>query len=174
MVDAWDLEIEAFHIKNQVVPITVEDVYFLIGLSRRGLPISLSGSTVGGETVRDYILQYCYAGAEPSKDGNINIHTVRYFPLRTILFTIAKLASTVTLHVANRFYMQYALECLEPTIFNYSEVVLSQIKEQLNKAKGGRKKNFSYGLILLSFSLKQIPLMQPQHVTLDISSLRDP
>ena len=56
LVRAWDLVIEAFHIKNQVVCITVEDVYFLIGLSRRGLPISLSGSTVGGETVRDYIL----------------------------------------------------------------------------------------------------------------------
>ena len=65
--------IEEFHIKNQVVSITIEDVYFLTGLSRRGLPISLSGSTVGGEMVRDYILQYCYPGAEPSKDGKINI-----------------------------------------------------------------------------------------------------
>ena len=101
-----------------MVPITVEDVYFLIGLSRRGLPISLSGSTVGGETARDYILQYCYAGAEPSKYGKINIRTVRDLPLRTILFTIAKLAGTVTLHVANIYYMQYALECLDPTVFN--------------------------------------------------------
>ena len=54
--------IEAFHIKNQVVPITVEDVYFLTGFSRRGLPISLRGSTVGGEKVRDYIVQYEYPG----------------------------------------------------------------------------------------------------------------
>ena len=44
--------------------ITVEDVYFLTSLSRRGLPISLIGSTVGGETVRDYVMQYCYPGAE--------------------------------------------------------------------------------------------------------------
>ena len=44
LVQAWDPAIEAFHIKNQVVPITVKDVYFLTGLSRRGLPISLSGS----------------------------------------------------------------------------------------------------------------------------------
>ena len=87
---------------------------------------------------------------------------------------IAKLVGTVTLHVANRSYMQYALECLEPTIFNWSEAVLSQIKEQLNKAKGGRKKTFSYGSILISFALEWIPLMQPQHVTLDISSPRDP
>ena len=73
LVRAWDLAIEAFHIKNQVFSITFEDVYFLTGLSRRGLPISISGSTIGGEIVRDYILQYFYPGAEPSKDGKINI-----------------------------------------------------------------------------------------------------
>ena len=32
LVRAWDPMIEAFHIKNQVVPIIFEDVYFLIGL----------------------------------------------------------------------------------------------------------------------------------------------
>ena len=56
LVQAWDLATEVFHIKNQRVPITVEDIYFLTGLLRRGLPISLSLFTVGGETVRDYIL----------------------------------------------------------------------------------------------------------------------
>ena len=110
LVRAWDPAIEEFHIKNQVFSITVEDVYFLISLSRKGLLISLTGSTVGGEIVRDYVMQYCYPGSKPSKDGKINIHDVSDFPLRTILFTIAKLAGTITLHVANRSYMQYALE----------------------------------------------------------------
>ena len=105
-------------------------------------------------------MHYFYLGSEPSKDGKINIQDVRDFPLRTIIFTIAKLAGTVTLHVANRLYMQYALECLEPTVFNWSEAVLSQIKEQLHKEKGGRKKIFSYGSILISFALEWIPLMR--------------
>ena len=73
LVRAWDPTIEVFHIKNQVVPIIVEDVYFLIGLSRRGFPISLLGSIVGGDTVRDYVLQHCYPGSEPRKYGNIII-----------------------------------------------------------------------------------------------------
>ena len=85
-----------------MVPITVEDVYFLTGLLRRGLPISVSGFALGGDTVRDYVLQYFYPGAEPRKDGKINIFDVRDFPLRTILFTITKLASIITLHVENR------------------------------------------------------------------------
>ena len=85
-----------------MLSITVEDVYFITGLSRRVLPISLTGSTVGGEIVRDYVMQYCYRGSEPSKDGKINIRDVRDFPLRTILFMIAKISGIVTLHVANR------------------------------------------------------------------------
>ena len=56
LVRAWYPTIEAFHIKNQVVPITVGDMYSLIGLLRRGLLISLTGSTVGGETMRDYVM----------------------------------------------------------------------------------------------------------------------
>ena len=63
---------------------------------------------------------------------------------------------------------------MEPTIFNWFEAILSQIKEQMNKAKGGRKKIFIYGSILISFALEWIPMMQPQHVTMDISSPRYP
>ena len=62
LVCSWDPTIETFHIGDKVVPILVEGIFFLTGLSRRGSPISLSGSALGGETVRDYILQHCHPG----------------------------------------------------------------------------------------------------------------
>ena len=58
LVCSWDPVIEEFHIGDKVVPILVEDIYFLTVISRRGMPISLSVASLGGETVRDYILQY--------------------------------------------------------------------------------------------------------------------
>lgn len=39
--------------------------------------------------------------------------------------------------LANRSYMQYALECIEQTIFNLSEGVIINMKEQLTNAKDG-------------------------------------
>ena len=63
---------------------------------------------------------------------------------------------------------------MEPTIFNSAEAVLSQMKEQLSKEKGGRNKNFNYGSILIYFALERISLMQPQHVTLGVPNPRDP
>jgi len=64
-----------------MLPILIDDIYFLMGLLRRGAPISLSGSTCGGESVRDYIRQFCRLGTQPSKYGKINIRDVRDLPL---------------------------------------------------------------------------------------------
>jgi len=118
LVHAWDLTDQTFHIRDKMVPITIDDVYFLTGLLRWGAPISLSGLAHGGESVRDYIIQFCWLSTQPGKDGKINIRDVGDFPLRRILFTMEKLAGSVTLYLANKSYMQYALECLELKVFN--------------------------------------------------------
>ena len=94
--------------------------------------------------------------------------------MRTILFTFARLAGSAALHVANRSYMQYALECLEPKVFNWCDVVLSVMKEQLTKVKNGRLKNFGYDSILIAFALEKIPLMQPQYVSLGLPPSTEP
>jgi len=156
----WDPTSQVFQIRGKSIPLTIiVDIYFLTGLSRRGAPISFSGSARGGESVRDYIRRYCREGSQPSKDGKINIQDVTDRSLRTILFTFARMAGSAALHVANRSYMQYAVECLEPKVFNWCDAVLFVMKEQLTKVKNGRLKNFGYGSILTAFALEKIPLM---------------
>jgi len=167
-LDAWVPTNQVFQIRGKSIPFTVVDIYFLIGLSRRGAPLSLSGSARGGESVRDYIHRYCREGSQLSKDGKINIRDVTDRSLRTILFTFARLVGSAALLVANRSYMQYALECLEPKVFNWCDAVLSVMKEQLTKVKNGRLNNFGYGSIFTAFALEKIPLMQPQYVSLGL------
>ena len=133
----------------------------MTALSRRGAPLSLSGSARGGESVRDYICRFCRDGSQPSRDDKISIRDVTDRSLRTILFTFARLAGSVALHLANRSYMQHALECLEPKVFNWCDAVLPVIKEQITKVKNGRSMNFGYGSIMTAFALEKIPLMQP-------------
>jgi len=48
------------------------------------------------------------------------------------------------------------------------------MKEQLTKEKDGRLKNFGYGAILVSFSLERIPLLRPQHISLEKIDVRVP
>ena len=104
-LDAWDPTTQVFHIRGKSIPLTVVDIYFLTGLSKRGAPISLSGSAHGGEYVRDYIRRYCREGSQPSKDGKIIIRDVTDRSLRSILLTFARLAGSAALHMANRSYM---------------------------------------------------------------------
>ena len=58
LVHSWDPTEQVFHIWDKVLPILIDDIYFLTRLSRRGAPIALSGSARGGESVRDYIRQF--------------------------------------------------------------------------------------------------------------------
>ena len=174
LLDAWDPTSQVFQIRGKSIPLTVVEIYFLTGLSRRGAPISLSGSARGGESVRDYVRRYCREGSRPSKDANIIIRDVTDRSLKTILFTFGRMDGGVALHIANRSYMQYALECLQPKVFNWCDAVLVVMKEQLTKVKSGRLKNFGYGYILTAFALEKIRLMQPQYISLDLPSPTKP
>lgn len=81
LVRSWDMIDQTFHIRDKMVPITIEDIYFLTGLSRRGVPISFSIFSRGGELVRDYIRRFFQPGTQPSRDGKINIQDLSDFPL---------------------------------------------------------------------------------------------
>jgi len=174
LLDAWDPANQVFQIRGINIPLTVEDIYFLTGLSRRGAPVSLSGPSHGGESVRDYVRRHCREGSQPGKDDKIIIRDVTSRSLRTILFTIGRMAGSASVHAANRSYMQYALECLEPKVFNWCDAVFLMIKEQLTKVKNGRLKNFGYGSILVAFALERVPMMQPQHIDLSLPPPTEP
>lgn len=101
--------------------------------------------------MKDYIATYCIAQALPTRNGKISIKDVTQLPLRTILFIIARLVGSSTLHVARKSYMQYGIECLESIVFNGSEDVFFNLNEQLTKEKERKLNNFGYGVILVFF-----------------------
>lgn len=76
LLNAWDLTNQVFQIRGKSIPLTVEGIYFLIGLLRCGAPLSLSISARGGEYVRDYIRKFYWDGSQPSRDGKISIRDV--------------------------------------------------------------------------------------------------
>lgn len=105
LLDAWDPATQAFQIKGKNIPFIVEDIYFLTSLSRRGATVSLSGPSPRGESVKEYVRRYCREGSQPGKDGKILIRDVTSRSLRTILFTIGRMAGSALVHAANRSYM---------------------------------------------------------------------
>ena len=91
ILQMWNPEQQYLEVGAHILIVEVEDIYFLTGLSRRGTPISLTGSRGGDITTRELIDRHCALGTgTPRKKNPIKAVTDR--ALRTILFTIQRVA----------------------------------------------------------------------------------
>ena len=83
----WNPEQQYFKVGGHILTVEVEDIYFLIGLTRRGAPISLTGSHDQDITTRELIDRHC--ALETGTSGKkIPIKAVMDRALRTVLFTM--------------------------------------------------------------------------------------
>jgi len=123
--------------------------------------INLYGHRRGGETNVTYFIQHCTRGGT-LKDGGIDIKTIAQIPLKAIGFTVAQLCGIEALHFLMKAQMQTIVVCFQGTIFNWSEVVVSNMKGQLTKFKMGKIKKIACGAFVISFSMGKIPLLATQ------------
>lgn len=149
----------------------VEDIYFITGLSRRGEVVQSRGRTRSSLTIEDYVQIYC--PRHPKKVGShISIAHVVSLSLRIILFTIARVNGSSSLHQASRLTMSVVVDCLT-TVFDWCTPLLASMKSQLTFIKRGQTKSFGYGTILCTFFFERIPALRPR-VAVSISTPRDP
>jgi hypothetical protein len=160
MIGLWDVMEQGFRIGTQLLTIELEDVYFLTGLSKRGVPISFTRQRALPEQVGMCLARHCIPGAR-LVGGRIPIKDIQDLPLRSILFSITSVAGSTSAHLASRSQVAYGVQCLEPTLFNWSAAFLRNVKEQISRCRTGQKQ-FGYGSFLVSFFLERIPQMQPQ------------
>jgi hypothetical protein len=118
-----------------------------------------------------YLARHCVPG-ERLVGGRIPIKDIRELPLRSILFSIMSVTESTSAHLASRSQVAYGVQCLEPTLFNWSAGFLRNVKEQVSQCRMG-KKQFGYGSFLVSFFLERIPQMQPQ-IALAVRPVEEP
>jgi hypothetical protein len=99
LVHMWDVDQQLFHVGVHALTLDIEDIYFLIGLSRCGYHASLTGGRGNRLPMSEYCRRYCVPEEEISK-GKISIWGVQDLTLRTILFTIACMAGRAAPHMA--------------------------------------------------------------------------
>jgi hypothetical protein len=172
LVHMWDLDQQVFHVGVHTMSLDIEDIYFLTGLSRHGYHVSLTGSRGGGLSMSEYYRLHCVP-EEERKKGKVAIWGVWDLTLRTILFTISRMDGSFAPHMALQSYFQYAIECIEPRVFNWADAVLRSMKRKLTKCKQGNLKQFRYGSLLVSLFLERVPLLR-LHVEWNLLAPRDP
>ena len=100
--------------------------------------------------------------ARKTRSGKVAIPTVEDIVLRTILFMVTRAAGSLANHEASKTHLLLALECLNPTIFNWAVAVTTSMKRQLSNCRHGESKQFGYGSILVPLMLERILALQLQ------------
>ena len=97
----------------------MEDIYFIIGLSKRGEVLNLHsrGGPRGGLTIDEYIVVYCYPDTE-KVGSQVPTNAIQVLGLKAILLTLGRIAGLASLHQASQPLMFYAVECMRPTIYD--------------------------------------------------------
>ena len=127
-VDYWDPDSESFHIDGVSLTIEVEDIYFITGLSRRGEVVNLhSHGPRGGLTIDEYIAVYYYPDTE-KVESRIRTKSIQVLGLKAILLTLRRIAGIASLHQASWPLMFYVVECMRPTVYNWSTTLFSNMK----------------------------------------------
>ena len=93
--------------------------------------------------------------------------------LKAILLMLGRLAGLASLHQASRPLMYYVVECMRPTIYDWSTTLLSNMKHQLSECKAGRVWNFGFNNILSTFFFERVPGLSPR-VDVPLHGVRDP
>jgi hypothetical protein len=161
-VNYWDPDTETFNLDGQPLRIEVEDIYFLIGLSRQGDVVNLKARGDGsGMNIEDYIATHCIVGTE--KVGTqLPIRESNNLSLKIVVLVLTRITGLAYLHKASRPHMLYSLECLQPMVYNWCTSLLANMKSQLTDYKLGRKRNFGFVSILCSFFFEQVPGLDPR------------
>jgi len=84
-----------------MLEIKIVDVYFMMGISRRGAPILLSRHRATPKLTEAYVVEHCIPGSR-LVGGWIVIKHVRDLALLSILFIITKLVGRTNAHLDSK------------------------------------------------------------------------
>ena len=115
----------------------------------------------GGLNIDEYIAVYCYPDME-KVGSQIPTNSIQVLGLKAILLTLGRITGLDSLHQASQPLMFYAMECMRPTVYDWSTIILSNMKQQLSNCKMGRVRNFSFSSILSTFFFQRVPRLSPR------------
>ena len=124
--------------------------------------MAISGQRSDIEHTMDHYIRLFCAPSTQKKAGRAPIPAITDIVLRTVLLTITRAFGSLGAHAATKAQMVYAVECLEPRVFNWCEGLRTNMMSQLTSCRTGKQSQFGYGSILVAIFLERVPILQPQ------------
>ena len=156
MVAMWEPDSQHFLVGDQLLDIEIDNIYFLIELSRRGEWVESSGCGGGGELVDSYIRDLCIEGTR-RQGRTLPIQHMTNIPLRTILYTVTRIAGSTSTHLASKSQVLTSIRATKEVVFDWCSGLLANLKDQLTRYREGQQKQFGYDSILACFFFERVP-----------------
>ena len=103
------------------------DIYFITGLSNQSEIVNLHALGVGGGlTIEEYIAMYFLLDIKKI-ESQVSVNVIENLSLKVIVLVLAMIAGLESLHHASRPLMFYAVECMRPTVYDWSTQFLNAI-----------------------------------------------
>ena len=112
-------------------------------------------------SIDEYIAVYCFSDMQ-KVGSQIPTKSIQVLGLKAILLVLSKIVGLDSLHQASQPLMFYVVECMRPTVYDWSATLLSNMKQQLSDCKMGRVRNFGFGSILSTFFFERVPGISPR------------
>jgi hypothetical protein len=87
---------------------------------------------------------------------------IKNLSLKIVVLVLTYISRSTSLQWASRPLIFYAVELLQPTIYDWCTSLLTNMKSQLKNCKQGRKRNFGFKFILCSFFFEWVPGLSPR------------
>jgi hypothetical protein len=116
---------------------------------------------VGPSKVSKLIAEYCVAGTN-QVTSSVPVGSIISLVLQTILSLIGWITSSAVVHQASHAQMNYAVQCMNAQIYDWSTTLLENMKRQLIDCHQRRHRNFGFGTILFSFFFERTPCFSPR------------
>jgi hypothetical protein len=130
VVDYWHPNVEEFMLEGQSLMPTIEDIYFLTGLSRRGEPVNFHMFPSGLHNISELIELYYEAGTD-KMSSQVPISKIFDLALQAIVLLIRQITGSAALHQASHAQMNCVVQCLNAHIFYWRTTLLDCMKRQL-------------------------------------------
>ena len=115
----------------------------------------------GDLTIDEYIAVYCYLDTD-KVGSQIPTNSIQVMGLKAILLTLGRIAGLASLHQDSWPLMFYTVECMRPTLYDWSTALLGNMKHHLSECKMGRVQNFGFSSILSTFFFECVPGLIPR------------
>jgi hypothetical protein len=97
LVDYRHPDVEAFILEGKLLTPMTKDIYFPIGLWRRGEPINLRAFPSRPHNITELIEMYCEVGIE-KVGSQVSIHKITNLSLKVIVLLIGWITRSTALH----------------------------------------------------------------------------